>query len=138
MVICSMKKSECDDLISKFEKENYSFGQAMRYIRQRKDLKIRKVAKEVGKTPTYISDIERDNNKPPEKELMKKILVALDIQEIELQNCLYDLAARQRGRVSEDIAGYIMEHSDLRLVIRMVQQRNDGESFWAECVKKME
>ena len=138
MVICSMKKSECDDLISKFEKENYSFGQAMRYIRQRKELKIRKGSKEVGKTPTYISDIERDNNKPPEKELMKKILVALDIQEIELQNCLYDLAARQRGRVSEDIAGYIMEHSDLRLVIRMVQQRNDGESFWAECVKKME
>ena len=137
MVMCVMKKSECDDLVSRFEKENYSFGQAMRYIRQKKDLKIRNVAKEVGKTPTYISDIERDNNKPPEKELMKKILVALDIQEIELQNCLYDLAARQRGRVSEDIAGYIMEHSDLRLVIRMMQQRKDGESFWAECVKKM-
>ena len=73
MVIYAMKKSECDNLVSKFEKENYSFGQAMRY-KAKQDLKIRQVAKEVGKAPTYISDIERDNNKPPEKVFRRNVL----------------------------------------------------------------
>lgn len=109
----------------------------MRYIRQKQGLTIRKVAKNVKKTPTYISDIERGNNKAPEKELLKKILAVLGLEGTELQDYLYDLAAKERGSVSEDIADYIMEHEDLRVVIRMTQQQKIGEKFWAECIKRM-
>lgn len=133
-----MMQQECNDIISKLNKENYSFGPAMRYIRQKQGLTIRKVAKDVKKTPTYISDIERGNNKAPEKELLKKILAVLELEGTELQDYLYDLAARERGRVSEDIADYIMEHEDLRAVIRMTQQQKVGKEFWTECIKGMQ
>lgn len=133
-----MTRQECSDIISKLDKENYSFGSAMRYIRQKQGLTIRKVAKAVEKTPTYISDIERGNNKAPEKELMQQILAVLEIEGTQLQDHLYDLAAKERGKVSEDIAGYIMEHKDLRVVIRMTQQQKVGKEFWTECIKRMQ
>ncbi len=132
-----MKQSECTILISTFEKENYTFGQAMRSIREKHGLTIRQIAREVEKTATYISDIERGNNKPPEKKLMQQLLTALGVNETALCNYLYDLAAIERGGVSEDIADYIMKHGDLRLLIRMTKQQKDGELFWAECIKKM-
>lgn len=132
-----MKQSESRDILLKMEKEKYSFGQAMRLLRQKQGITIRKVANEVKKTATYISDIERGNNKPPEKELMRKILAALELHEVELQNYLYDLAAQERGGVSEDIADYIMNHGDLRLVIRMTQQWENGDCFWSECVDRL-
>ncbi|MDE7197281.1 MAG: helix-turn-helix transcriptional regulator [Lachnospiraceae bacterium] len=107
----------------------------MRLIREQQGISIRELARKVNKTPTYISDIERGNNKPPEKELMQKILAILELQETEIQNCLYDLAAQERGGVSEDIADYIMSYYDLRRAIRMAQRKKTGEQFWKECVK---
>ncbi len=68
---------------------------------------------------------------------MQQILIVLEIEGTMLQDYLYDLAAKERGKVSEDIADYIMEHEDLRVVIRMTQQQKIGEKFWAECIKRM-
>ena len=68
---------------------------------------------------------------------MQQILIVLEIEGTMLQDYLYDLAAKERGKVSEDIADYIMEHEDLRVVIRMTQQQKIGEKFWAECIKSM-
>lgn len=125
-------------IISKLEREKYSFGESMRFIRKQQGIKIREVADKVEMTATYISDIERGNNKPPGKKLMQKILTVLKIQETELQNYLYDLAARERGGVSEDIADYIMNNDDLRLVIRMTQRQKISEEFWRECVERVQ
>ncbi|MCI8359289.1 MAG: helix-turn-helix domain-containing protein [Lachnospiraceae bacterium] len=99
---------------------------------------IRQIAGEVKRTPTYISDIERGNNKPPEKALMEQIIEALKLPEKEVQNYLYDLAAKERGGVSEDIVDYIMENSTLRLAIRMAKNRENSEEVWEECVKKLQ
>ena len=127
-----------EKIISKLEREKYSFGESMRFIRKQQGIKIREVADKVEMTATYISDIERGNNKPPRKKLMQKILTVLKIQETELQNYLYDLAARERGGVSEDIAEYIMSNDDLRLVIRMTQRQKISEQFWRECVERVQ
>ncbi len=133
-------EANCHMILLELKNGNYSFGQSLRYIRKMQGLSIRKVAKEVNRTPTYISDIERGNNKPPEKNLMEKLMTALALQEeeIELQNYLFDLAAQERGGVSEDIVDYIMENSDLRLVIRMAQKRKECGKLWEECVEKLQ
>lgn len=124
-------------ILSKLKSEQYNFGEALRFIREQQGIKIREVANEIGMTATYISDIERGNNKPPKRELMQKILAVLEIQETELQNYLYDLAAWERGGVSEDIADYIMSNDDIRLVIRITQRKQFSEQFWRECVKRV-
>lgn len=132
-----------ENLLKELQERKYSFGQSLRFIREDKKMKIRKIANEVNKTATYISDIERGNNKPPEKELMEKIFDALELQSMEIKCYLYDLAAIERGRVSLDIAEYIMENSNLRDAIRLVQRKNiidpgSGDKFWAECLSNMQ
>lgn len=124
-------------MLSILKKNHYSFGESMRVIREQQGIKIREVADKISVTATYISDIERGNNKPPKKILLQKIMTALEIQETEIENYLYDLAARERGEVSEDIADYIMSNDDLRLVIRMIQRKKNSEQFWRECVERV-
>ena len=138
-----MSEIDWGNLLQELKEKKYNFGESLRKIREDQELAIRKVAKEVDMTPTYISDIERGNNKPPKKELIEKIASALKIQETEVKDYLYDLAAIERGGVSGDIAEYIMENSNLRMAIRMVQRKNSGASvkgdeFWAECIRKIE
>ena len=128
----------CGKILSKLKKEKWSFGESVRFIREQQGIKIREVASKVGMTATYISDIERENNRPPRRPLMQNILTALEIQELELQNYLYDLSARERGEVAEDIAEYIMSNDDLRLVIRMTQRQKMSERFWQECINKIQ
>lgn len=138
-----MSEMNGSNLLQELQKGDYSFGQSLRVIRKKQGLTIRKVADAVKKTSTYISDIERGNNKPPEVELIDKIVKALNMQETEIEPYLYDLAAQERGGVSGDIAKYIMENKNLRMAIRIAQRKNSGDpskgdEFWAECLSKIQ
>lgn len=138
-----MRKLNNNDLLQELQKKQYGFGQSLRTIRENQGLTIHKVANEVKKTSTYISDIERGNNKPPGVKLMAEIVKALNMQETEIESYLYDLAAKERGGVSGDIADYIMGNSNLRMAIRIAQRKNNGDTckgdeFWAECLSKIQ
>lgn len=140
MVIRMITKANCNQILTELKREKYNFGQSLRFIREKQGLTIRKVAENVNKTPTYISDIERGNNKPPEKNLMIKLMTALSLQEgeTEIRNYLFDLAAGERGIVSEDIADYIMENNELRLAIRIAQQQKKRGELWLECIRRLQ
>lgn len=140
MVIQMITEANCTKILTELKKKKYNFGQSLRFIREMQGLTIRKVADDVNKTPTYISDIERGNNKPPEKKMMIQLMTALSLQksEAEIRDYLFDLAAGERGGVSEDIADYIMENSELRLAIRMAQQQETSSELWLECIRKLQ
>lgn len=112
------------NILHKIQNDRYSFGQSMRYIRQAQGISLRKVADAVNKTPTYISDIERGNNRPPELPLLRELMKALDMEQapVGIPDYLYDLAARERGEVSGDITEYIMSQTELRKLIRLAPQ----------------
>lgn len=99
------------------------FGEYLRSLRQAKKVSIRELAKQVNKTPTYISDIEKGNNRPPDESLLNSIIVALNLEDdaLQIKNTLFDLAAKERGGVSADIAEFIMQDDDVRNVIRLVK-----------------
>ena len=137
MEVKIMNEINYGKILLELKKRKYNFGQSLRHVRKEQKLTIRKVANEVNKTPTYISDIERGNNKPPEKELMEKIFNALKLQETEIKCYLYDLAARERGGAPADMIDYIMGHNNLRRAIREAQHREKGEEFWEECINNI-
>lgn len=118
-------------LEKELNKSELLFGPYLRAIRKALNISIRTLAKEVDKTPTYISDIENRNNKPPEKELLEKIVVALNIDKYyspKLKNTLFDLAAKERNEVSCDIKDYIMGDNKVITLIRKLKDApNNGE-----------
>ena len=118
-------------LEKELNKSDFLFGPYLRAVRKALNISIRTLAKEVDKTPTYISDIENRNNKPPEKELLEKIVVALNIDKYyspKLKNTLFDLAAKERNEVSCDIKDYIMGDNKVITLIRKLKDApNNGE-----------
>lgn len=120
-----------DDLNLKME--NAEFGQYLRSVRQAKKISIRQLAKAVSKTPTYISDIEKGNNKPPERELLDRIIAELHLEEYpDIRNRLYDLAAKERKDVPADIKEYLMENESILKIIRTAKESPNEKQIWAK------
>lgn len=135
-----MAPEQSSSILHTIQSGGYSFGQSMRYIRQAQGISLRRVAGAVNKTPTYISDIERGNNRPPELTLLRELMKALDMDQAPdgMQDYLYDLAARERGEVSGDITEYIMSQTELRKLIRLAQQKSDIGELWKECLSRLQ
>ena len=113
--------------------ENAEFGQYLRSVRQAKKISIRQLAKAVSKTPTYISDIEKSNNKPPERELLDRIIATLHLEEFpDIRNKLYDLAAKERKDVPADIKEYLMENESILKIIRSAKESPNEKQIWAK------
>ena len=126
-----MEAIKVDDLNLKME--NAEFGQYLRSVRQAKKISIRQLAKAVSKTPTYISDIEKGNNKPPERELLDRIIAALHLEEFpDIRNKLYDLAAKERKDVPADIKEYLMENESILKIIRTAKESPNEKQIWAK------
>ena len=118
-------------LLKRFE--NAEFGQYLRSVRQAKKISIRQLAKAVSKTPTYISDIEKGNNKPPERELLDRIIAELHLEEFpDIRNRLYDLAAKERKDVPADIKEYLMENESILKIIRTAKESPNEKQIWAK------
>lgn len=135
-----MAPEQGSNILHTIQNDGYSFGRSLRYIRRAQGISLRSVANAVNKTPTYISDIERGNNRPPELTLLKELMKALAMDQVptDIQDYLYDLAARERGEVSGDITEYIMAQSELRKLIRLAQQKNDIGELWQECISRLQ
>ena len=126
-----MEVIKVDDL--NLKTENTEFGQYLRYVRQAKKISIRQLAKAVSKTPTYISDIEKGNNKPHERELLDRIIAALHLEEFpDIRNKLYDLAAKERKDVPADIKEYLMENESILKIIRTAKESPNEKQIWAK------
>ena len=135
-----MTPEQSNNILHMIINNEYSFGQTLRRIRLEQNIPLRQVARAVNKTPTYISDIERGNNRPPDSALMKELIKALELEKApaEIQDYLYDLAARERGEVSGDIMVYIMEQTELRKLIRLAQHKRDVAALWQECIVRLQ
>lgn len=126
-----MEVIKVDDL--NLKTENTEFGQYLRSVRQAKKIPIRQLAKAVSKTPTYISDIEKGNNKPPERELLDRIIAELHLEEFpDIRNRLYDLAAKERKDVPADIKEYLMENESILKIIRTAKESPNEKQIWAK------
>lgn len=118
--------------------DDFDFGKYLRAVRQAKSISIRQLAKDVKKTPTYLSDIENGHNKPPDKELLEKIISELHIEDYpNLKNRLFDLAAIARNDIPADIKEYLIENKTLLDIIRHTKDKSNGEEIWIQISKAL-
>ena len=114
-----------------------SFGEYMREVRKAQKISLRSLAKEVNKTPTYISDIENGNNRPPDKKLLDVILSALRINEFpQLRGKLYDLAALGRGDIPADVKSFIIENPNAVLILRSLHSNPNQKELLSEIASR--
>ena len=110
-----------------------TFGKYMRKIRTEQGISLRTLAKEVGKTPTYISDIENGNNKPPDKELLVLIIESLHLSaDPEIRDTFYDLAALERNDIPLDIKEYLLKNPQIIFIIRSIKGTPLEKDIWKD------
>lgn len=115
-----------------------SFGSYLRSVRTAKGVSIRTLAKEVQRTPTYLSDIENGFNRPPDQKLLDEIVEALHLaEEPEKVHRLYDLAAAGRGDIPADIKTYLFENPDTITAIRKLRNMSNGNTIHKQIVAQI-
>jgi transcriptional regulator with XRE-family HTH domain len=103
------------------------------------DIMLKDIAKAMGVTATYLSDIIKGRRNPPDMKLLERIAEALMLTEPE-RNELLDLAGREREEAAPDLPEYIMNEDipHVRIALRRANSKKLGDEFWKKVVDEME
>ena len=103
------------------------------------DIMLKDIARAMGVTATYLSDIIIGRRNPPEMKLLEKIAEVLMLNETEREELL-DLAGRERDEAAPDLPEYIMDANlpHVRIALRRANSKNLGDDFWKKIVEEMD
>lgn len=122
------------------------FGKYIEATRKERGINLRKFAELIDNmAPAYLSDIEKGNRYPPDKDKIAKMAEVLALTPQETAE-LYDLAAFDRASVekekssavSPDLPEYIMSSENLRVALRMARDAGAGDDDWIRVIEMLE
>lgn len=103
------------------------------------DILLKDIAKAMGTTATYLSDIIKGRRNPPEMNLLLKIAEILQLTDEEKAE-MFDLAGRERNEAAPDLPEYIMDESipHVRAALRRASDKNLGDDFWKYVLEEID
>lgn len=116
--------------------KDLTFGSFINQKRKEKQLSARQLAAQLGVSAMYISSIQSDRKAPPTKELLERICYILEIEDEEKELC-YDLAAKGRNEVSQDLPQYIMDKEIVRTALRTAKEHDVDDKEWLEFIERI-
>jgi len=102
------------------------------YISQkRREIKqsLRETAMQIEITAVYLSEMENGKKTNPSREIIKKMISVLYLNEAETA-LFYDLHAKANGIISQDLPEYIMENGLIRMALRKAKKKSATEKDW--------
>lgn len=113
-----------------------SFGEFLQKKRLENEITLRKMAKLIGITAPYLTDIEKDRRNPPEIQKLDKIAEILSLTEEE-KSVMFDLAGKQRNSVAPDLPDYIMKRDYVAAALRTARDLDADEDDWLKFVEEL-
>ena len=103
------------------------------------DILLKDIAKAMGTTATYLSDVIKGRRNPPEMTLLLKIADALNLSEDEKAE-MFDLAGRERNEAAPDLPEYIMDENlpHVRAALRRASDKKLGDDFWKRVLEEID
>lgn len=103
------------------------------------DIMLKDIAKAMGMTATYLSDIIKGRRNPPDMNSLGKIAAVLQLSTDE-KEIMFDLAGRERNEAAPDLPNYIMNEDipHVRMALRRANDKNLGDDFWKKVVEKID
>jgi transcriptional regulator with XRE-family HTH domain len=96
------------------------FGAFIRKEREARDISLRKMAKKIGVSATYLSQVELDRFPPPTEDRVKAIAKIID--------CNPDYLLAKAGRISTDISDIIKRRPiELSMLIRAAKYLSNDD-----------
>ncbi len=103
------------------------------------DILLKDIAKAMGTTATYLSDIIKGRRNPPEMSMLLKIAEILKLSEEEKAE-MFDLAGRERNEAAPDLPEYIMDENlpHVRAALRKASNKKLGDDFWQKVLEEID
>lgn len=89
------------------------FGKRVRQLREEREMHLSDLARAMGWSSVYMSDIELGHRNPPSQEKILKIAEALDADPVQL----IDLAATTKKKVEFDLQGVQPHRAEMALLL---------------------
>lgn len=116
--------------------EYKNFGDFLYQKRIENKITMRQMADELGVSPVFISDIEKDRRNPFDVNRLKQLVSFLNLTDEE-RDLMYDLAGKKRNEVAPDLHDYITENDYVSAALRTCRDLEVGEEEWARMVEEL-
>ena len=117
--------------------EHSNFGAFLSEKRRAREITSLQMSEYAGISPGYYCDIEKSRKAPPDREILDKIITALNLSD-EDKDIFYDLAGRARaGGVSPDLPDYIMANEEVRYALRIAKEKASPDD-WRQFINRLE
>jgi len=103
-------------------KSKDSFGKLLRYLRNEASVGLRELARLIGKSPGYISDVELDNVPPPSEETIVNISNALNVDKKVLLN--------KAKKVDPELREYVADQPLAADFLRLAKDQEFSGDDW--------
>lgn len=116
-----------------------TFGEYVKEKRLARELSLRRFADQLGISPVYMCNIEKNRNPAPSESVLDRMAVLLLLTEQE-RRVFFDLAAKSKGStaISQDLPAYIMERDLVRIALRTAKDVDATDDDWLEFIKYLE
>lgn len=101
----------------------------MKEKRKERHFTVKILARLIGKSNSYISQLENGVRLAPKMDILNKISDALVLNEYE-KRVFYDLAEKSRKTLSDDLTEYINSHDEVKEAIRVSLNQEVPKEEW--------
>ncbi len=117
--------------------ESYAnFGELLAALREEHDFTLRELARQLGVSAPFLSDVEKNRSAPLTKDRLDKVAEILHLNTDE-KTAMFDLVGRQRNTVAPDLPDYIMGRDYVAAALRTARDLNAGEAEWLKFVEDL-
>lgn len=113
-----------------------NFGEFLAAKREERDLTLREMARQMGVSAPFLSDVEKNRSAPLTKDRLDKVAEILHFDTDE-KTAMYDLVGRQRNTVAPDLPEYIIGREYVAVALRTARDLNAGEAEWLRFVEEL-
>ena len=110
-----------------------TFGQFISEQRQKHSMESQELAKALGISGAYLSQLERGVRTNPSTELLDKIAMVLCLNKIETET----LYAKVSGQISPDLAVYVSSSETVRQALRTARDADATEEDWKLFIEQL-
>ena len=115
------------------KKTTVTFGEYLKHKREEKQISLREVARTLGVSAPFLSDVENNRRGPLTEERLADLAKVLNSNEKE-QAETYDIVGKQKGLLAPDLNPYVTERPYVNAALRTARNLEANEEDWQRFV----
>lgn len=115
------------------KKTTVTFGEYLKHKREEKQISLREVARTLGVSAPFLSDVENNRRGPLTEERLADLAKVLNLNEKE-QAEMYDIVGKQKGLLAPDLNPYVTERPYVNAALRTARNLEANEEDWQRFV----